>query len=145
MKRFHVHLAVKDLKQSIRFYSSLFGAPPTVEHADYAKWMLDDPRVNFAVSQRGHMHGLDHLGLQVETSGELNAMTAAMKQANLTVTGEGAAVCCYAVSDKGWVHDPQGIPWESFVTHGAATTYGADRSPRGDARGACCAPAAQSA
>lgn len=145
MKRFHVHLAVKDLKQSIRFYSSLFGTAPAVVHADYAKWTLDDPRIHFAISQRGHAYGLDHLGLQVESTEELHAMTTAMKQANLTVTGEGAAVCCYAHSEKGWVHDPQNIPWESFVTHGEATTYGIDRSPRVNASGACCAPTAQSA
>lgn len=143
MKRFHVHLSVADLAQSVSFYSSLFGTGPVVQKADYAKWMLDDPRLNFALSQLGHAPGLDHLGLQVDSQEELQAMTAAMKSANLMVLDDGASSCCYARSEKGWVHDPQGIAWESFVTPGETATYGIERSPREGASGACCAPATQ--
>jgi catechol 2,3-dioxygenase-like lactoylglutathione lyase family enzyme len=140
MKRFHVHLSVEDLARSEAFYSALFGAPPVVRKDDYAKWMLDDPRINFAISQLGHAPGLDHLGLEVDSLAELHAMTRALGSAGLAVRDEGAATCCYARSEKGWVHDPQGIAWESFVTHGESTSYGVDRAARPDAAGACCAP-----
>lgn len=143
MKRFHVHLSVEDLTKSVTFYSALFGEQPTEHHGDYAKWMLEDPRVNFAISQLGHAAGLDHLGLQVESPAELHAMTQALKDADLSVLDQGAATCCYAQSEKGWVHDPQGIAWESFVTSGQSTTYGVDREPRATAAGACCAPSAR--
>jgi catechol 2,3-dioxygenase-like lactoylglutathione lyase family enzyme len=142
MKRFHVHLSVQNLQQSISFYSALFGMGPSVQRNDYAKWMLEEPRVNFAISQLGHAPGLDHLGFQVETGSELQAMTAALRNANLAVIDETATNCCYAQSDKGWVHDPQGIAWESFVTRGESTSYGVERSPRDNATGACCAPSA---
>jgi catechol 2,3-dioxygenase-like lactoylglutathione lyase family enzyme len=142
MKRLHVHLSVEDIGRSVQFYETLFGQPPSVRNADYAKWMLDDPRVNFAISQLGHAPGLDHLGLQVESADELRVMTDALAAANLAVQRQSGTTCCYAKSDKGWVHDPQGIPWESFFTHGNSTTYGVDRSPRSQATGACCAPAA---
>lgn len=140
MKRLHVHLSVEDLARSEAFYGALFGTPPTVRRTDYAKWMLEDPRVNFAISQLGHAPGLDHLGLQVETPAELHVMTQTLKGANLAVLDEGAATCCYARSEKGWVHDPQGIPWETFVTSGESTTYGVEREARASAAGTCCAP-----
>jgi catechol-2,3-dioxygenase len=141
MKRFHVHLSVEDLAKSEAFYSTLFGQAPAIRRDDYAKWMLEEPRVNFAISQLGHAPGLDHLGLQVDSQTELQAMTQALKDADLAVLDEGAATCCYAQSEKGWVHDPQGIAWESFVTSGQSTTYGVDREARANASGACCAPA----
>jgi catechol 2,3-dioxygenase-like lactoylglutathione lyase family enzyme len=139
MKRFHVHVAVNDLAQSVRFYSSLFGQAPSVEKPDYAKWMLEDPRVNFAISQRGVPAGVEHLGFQVESVDELNALTGQLRAADIGVQDEMAATCCYAESDKGWIHDPQGIAWEAFVTHGEATTYSAATAQ--DA--ACCTPQAK--
>jgi len=143
MKRFHVHLSVSDLARSEAFYSTLFGVRPSVRRPDYAKWMLDDPKVNFAISQLGHGPGLDHLGLQVESTAELQAMTESFKNADFAVLDQGAATCCYAQSEKGWVHDPQGIAWETFVTTGDSTTYGVDRAARSSSMGACCAPAAR--
>jgi hypothetical protein len=146
MKRFHVHISVDSLPQSIEFYNTLFGQAANVVKPDYAKWMLDDPRVNFAISQRGAKAGLDHLGIQLESQSELVAMTQALHSAGVAVTGQGETVCCYAQSDKGWVHDPQGIAWESFVTFGESTSYGAAPSePAGPAAAssACCAPAAK--
>jgi catechol 2,3-dioxygenase-like lactoylglutathione lyase family enzyme len=142
MKRFHVHVSVSDIAQSVGFYSTLFGSAPTVQKDDYAKWMLDDPRINFAISNHGHTPGLDHLGLQVDSADELHTMTDTLQQAGVAVTGMGAATCCYAQSEKGWVHDPQGIAWESFVTTGASTTYGTDHAPQGQSTNACCAPSA---
>jgi hypothetical protein len=146
MKRFHVHISVDSLSQSMEFYNTLFGQAASVVKTDYAKWMLDDPRINFAISQRGAPAGLDHLGLQLESTGELAAMTQALHSAGLAVTGQGETVCCYAQSDKGWVHDPQGIAWESFVTLGESTTYGAaasDTAGPAAQSSACCAPVAK--
>jgi catechol 2,3-dioxygenase-like lactoylglutathione lyase family enzyme len=148
MKRFHVHLAVDDLEASIAFYRGLFAAPPDVRQADYAKWMLDDPRVNFAISARGAKPGLDHLGLQVETRAELEGVQRQLDAAGLTSFGKGATTCCYAQSEKTWTSDPQGVAWETFLTTGSSTTYGAgDAGERGRVRGAsepaqaCCNPA----
>jgi predicted enzyme related to lactoylglutathione lyase len=141
MKRFHVHLSVNDIAQSVGFYSTLFGHAPSVQKPDYAKWMLEDPRINFAISAQGHTAGLDHLGLQVETADDLRDMTDTLQEAGVAVTGQGAATCCYAKSEKGWVHDPRGIAWESFVTTGQSTTYGTDRAQRPASSGACCVPA----
>lgn len=141
MKRFHVHLSVADLEQSTWFYSALFGAEPNVRHADYAKWMLENPRVNFAISQHGRAPGLDHLGFQVDSETELHALTDAFKDAGLAVLDEGETTCCYAQSEKGWLRDPQGVAWENFVTHGESVTYGANCKPRPEAGGSCCAPA----
>lgn len=123
MKRLHVHLAVKDLAASIRFYSALFASEPTVEKPDYAKWMLDDPRVNFAISQRGAAPGLDHLGIQVESETELAEMHT-REGAAMPVDAQPGAACCYARSDKYWTMDPQGIPWESYHTLSDITTFG---------------------
>jgi catechol 2,3-dioxygenase-like lactoylglutathione lyase family enzyme len=145
MKRFHVHISVDSIEESAKFYSALFGQAASVQKNDYAKWMLDDPRINFAISQRGVKTGLDHLGLQLESQDELHAMTAKLHSAGLAVADVGETTCCYAKSDKGWVHDPQGIAWESFVTMGEATTYGAEPSLDIVAApaAACCAPVAK--
>ena len=127
MKRMHVHVAVESLAQSIDFYSALFDAPPTVLKADYAKWMLEDPRVNFAISTRG-AEGVDHLGIQVETDAELRTLAGRLKQAGETTHEQEATTCCYAQGDKSWVNDPSGVRWETFYTFGEATTYGEDES-----------------
>ncbi|MFM2397855.1 MAG: hypothetical protein RL341_12 [Pseudomonadota bacterium] len=140
MKRFHVHVAVENLTKSVDFYSKLFGSEPSVQKDDYAKWMLEDPRINFAISQRGVPPGVEHLGFQLDSVDELNALTTQLRAAEVGVQDELAATCCYAKSDKGWVHDPQGIAWEAFVTHGQATTY----SGAAASEAACCTPQAVS-
>jgi len=152
MKRLHVHVSVGDISRSVRFYSTLFAAEPAVEKPDYAKWMLDDPRVNFAISARGGQGGLDHLGIQVETPHELQEVYGRLQQADGPVLEEGATGCCYAKSEKAWIADPQGIAWETFLTTGASTVYcdsadlGAIRTasggfvPSAPPAGACCAP-----
>jgi catechol 2,3-dioxygenase-like lactoylglutathione lyase family enzyme len=125
MKRLHVHVGVNDLDQSIRFYSVLFGAEPTVTKTDYAKWMLDDPRVNFAVSAGKHSHkGIQHLGVQTESTDELSEVYDRLKAAERPVLEEGRTTCCYAKSEKSWITDPDGVVWEAFYTDGEATTYG---------------------
>lgn len=145
MKRLHVHVAVPDLEQSIRFYSTLFGAEPVKVESDYAKWMLDDPRVNFAISQRGaRVPGVDHIGVQVDSRAELDELSARLKAAGNETLDEEATTCCYARSDKTWVNDPSGVRWETFYTFGDATTYGEDiaaPAPAKAAKAACCAPA----
>jgi catechol 2,3-dioxygenase-like lactoylglutathione lyase family enzyme len=141
MKRLHVHVAVDDLDRAVPFYVTLFGAEPSLRHPDYAKWMLDDPRVNFAISQRGRAAGLDHLGIQVEAADELAAVSARLGAAGQAVVEEHQATCCYARSDKAWVTDPAGIAWETFLTHGSATAYGEDHVAEASA-GACCGDAA---
>jgi catechol 2,3-dioxygenase-like lactoylglutathione lyase family enzyme len=143
MKRMHVHVSVTDLEASIRFYSELFAAEPTVRKVDYAKWMLDDPRVNFAISRRAAAAGIEHLGIQVESSTELAEVYARLKRADGPVLEEGLTTCCYAESEKSWIGDPQGIQWETFLTTGESATYGHDpvRAAVGDApKAACCAP-----
>lgn len=139
MNRFHVHLNVDDLEASIRFYTQLFASEPAVRKPDYAKWMLEDPRVNFAISNTGRAPGVDHLGLQVDSAEELAMLGRRLDAAGGTVVPEEAAVCCYARSDKAWTEDPQGTRWETFHTFGEATTYHA-----GDAAcatdGAACTP-----
>jgi catechol 2,3-dioxygenase-like lactoylglutathione lyase family enzyme len=142
MKRFHVHVGVDDIAQSIGFYSTLFGAEPTVIKSDYAKWMLDDPRVNFAISSGNAHKGVEHLGIQVESEGELQEVYGRLKAADRPVLEEGATTCCYARSEKSWIADPQGVVWEAFLTNGEATVYG--DSPELSAispNAACCAPA----
>ena len=116
MKRMHIHVGVQHLDDSIRFYSALFGAPPVKAKTDYAKWMLDDPRVNFAISTRLATPGVDHLGLQVDDQQELDDVRARLAAADLTMLDEGVADCCYARSDKSWLADPAGLPWETFMT-----------------------------
>ena len=125
MKRFHVHVSVEDLAQSVRFYSTLFAVEPTVLKPDYAKWMLEDPRVNFAISTgAGHDAGLSHLGIQAEDEGELAEVYDRLARAERPVVEEKAATCCYARSDKQWIADPQGVAWETFFTYGESTAYG---------------------
>jgi len=143
MKRFHVHVSVDDLTQSIGFYSNLFATEPAVVKDDYAKWMLDDPKVNFAISTRSGAPGVDHLGIQVETGDELGELASRLKAAGEVTRDQEATTCCYAKSDKAWVNDPSGLRWETFHTFGAATSYGEDepgasRAPKSDAT--CCAP-----
>ncbi|WP_439619480.1 ArsI/CadI family heavy metal resistance metalloenzyme [Hyphomonas sp.] len=124
MKRLHVHIAVDDLTRSIDFYSTLFSAEPTVLKGDYAKWMLDDPRVNLAISQRGATAGVEHLGIQVETGDELAEVYERLRDAGASVLEEGATNCCYAKSEKSWVQDPSGVAWEVFHTTGDSAVYG---------------------
>src|SRR5260370_34887288 len=133
MKRMHVHVAVENIPNSIGFYSALFATPPTVVKPDYAKWMLDDPRVNFAISTRGKQPGLDHLGIQAETKGELGDVYARLREAGGTVIEQGHTPCCYAKSEKSWIDDPAGIAWGTFHTTGANTDY-SDGSGRTEAR-----------
>ena len=143
MKRLHVHIAVEDLGKSIGFYATLFGAEPTVRKDDYAKWMLDDPRVNFAISDRALTPGVDHLGIQVESGEELAQLAGRLKAAGETTRDQEGATCCYARSDKAWVDDPNGLRWETFFTFGEATSYGEDQPGTGLAehKASCCAPA----
>jgi catechol 2,3-dioxygenase-like lactoylglutathione lyase family enzyme len=140
MKRFHVHVAVDDLEANVRFYSTVFGAQPTVSKPDYAKWMLEDPKVNFAISQRGAKAGLDHLGFQVDSDEELTAMRGQIAAAEIAAVDQPDAQCCYARSDKYWTTDPQGIAWETYRTLGEAEIYGADVNEVPKAAAACCAP-----
>ena len=143
MKRLHVHVAVDDLDQSVGFYSTLFGAGPDVAEADYAKWLLDDPRVNFAISSRGDGAGVDHLGIQVSSDGELAEITGRLAAAEQTFFQQADASCCYARGDKTWARDPQGVSWETFHTTGAITVYGDDTPACAEAAAetACCAAA----
>jgi catechol 2,3-dioxygenase-like lactoylglutathione lyase family enzyme len=145
MKRMHIHVAVDDLPRSIGFYSALFAAQPAVTKTDYAKWMLDDPRVNFAISARGRQPGLDHLGIQVEDKDELHEVYARLREAGGTVIEQGQTSCCYAKSEKSWIDDPAGIAWETFFTTGENTNYG-DGTGENNARMAqaksCCVPEA---
>lgn len=146
MKRLHLHLNVDDLDRSIAFYETLFGAPPAVLKDDYAKWMLDDPLVNFAISQRGLAAGVDHLGIQVEAPSELSQLAGRLKAAGEQTFDQQAASCCYARSDKSWVSDPSGLRWETFYTFGESTAYGEDSVIRpalervSDDAGCCGAP-----
>ena len=139
MKRFHVHVSVADLAQSIRFYSTLFGTEPAVIKGDYAKWMLEDPRVNFAISQRSAKLGINHLGLQTDSDAELEGLNARLQAADLTTAAERQTACCYARSNKYWVTDPTGIAWETFHTLGDMPTFNDAPAP---ARGGevCCTP-----
>ncbi len=146
MKRFHVHVGVSDLDRSIAFYSGLFGVEPTVTKPDYAKWMLEDPRINFAISQKcGAEKGIEHIGLQVENEDELGEVYSRLKDAKGPVLEEGATTCCYAKSEKSWIADPDGVRWEAFLTHGESTVYGhspdyTQLSSESAAATACCAP-----
>jgi len=145
MKRFHVHVAVDNLKQSIDFYSALFAAEPSVAKPDYAKWMLDDPRVNFAISTR-KQPGLDHLGIQVESRDELQDVYRRLHKAGGNIVDQGQTSCCYAKSEKSWIDDPAGISWETFHTTGESTDYGDGTGERvariaHETEQACCVPA----
>jgi catechol 2,3-dioxygenase-like lactoylglutathione lyase family enzyme len=126
MKRLHVHLSVRDLDASVRFYAQLFAADPTVRKSDYAKWLLEDPRVNFAISRRDGKPGVQHLGIQVEDRRELEEVYQRLARAGRPVSEEGATICCYAHSEKSWIDDPQGVQWETFLTTGHSAVYGTD-------------------
>jgi catechol 2,3-dioxygenase-like lactoylglutathione lyase family enzyme len=142
MKRLHVHVAVDDLERSIRFYATLFAAQPAVVKPDYAKWMLDDPRVNFAISARGRQAGVDHLGIQVEDQSELAEVYDRLRSADGPVLEQGATTCCYAKGEKAWIVDPQGLSWETFLTTGESTVYGdGTREAAPLTTGACCGDA----
>ena len=137
MKRLHIHVGVEKLDEAIRFYSILFGSEPVKTKADYAKWLLDDPRVNFAVSTRAQQKGIDHLGIQVEEETELTELRERLKAGDMEVVDEGETVCCYARSDKSWLQDPAGIPWEAYRTMEDAELF----SEKADSsQGACCTP-----
>ncbi len=152
MKRFHVHVAVEDLSASIRFYSTLFGSSPSVTEADYAKWMIDDPRVNFAISSRGRNGGVNHLGFQVDSAAELVEMKSQLEAADTALIEETAIECCYARSDKYWITDPSGIAWETFHSLGQVPVYGEEgeqtqdscrapmAAPEGSTQNSGCAP-----
>jgi predicted lactoylglutathione lyase len=157
MKRMHLHVGVENLDASVAFYKTLFAAEPTVLKADYAKWMLDDPKINFAISSTDHTAiGIEHIGLQVESSEELAEVHMRLKSAGRPVLEEGATQCCYAKSEKNWITDPDGVIWETFVTNGETTTYGdkpveelaisklagmSDAKAANAADGQCCVPA----
>ena len=149
MKRMHLHVSVPDLAQSIEFYATLFGARPSVVKPDYAKWMLEDPRVNFAISQReGETPGVDHIGVQVESTAELGELAGRLKAAGAQTFDETGAACCYAQSDKSWVKDPAGVRWETFYTFGEATEYGVDLAAQAASLAApatCCGATAKAA
>ena len=139
MKRLHVNLSVDDLTASVRFYTRLFDAEPSLLEPDYARWMLDDPRVNFALSTRGGTRGVDHLGIQAESETELDEVYARLERAGGPILDEGETTCCYARSRKRWIGDPQGVAWEAFLTHGESATYGHERgAARGPARASAC-------
>ena len=145
MKRFHIHVGVKDLNHSVQFYSTLFGQKPTKLKDDYAKWMLEDPRINFAISTRSNEEGVDHLGFQVDDNSELTELTERLKKADLGVYGEGATTCCYAESNKAWVKDPSGIAWETYQTMGDAEVFSEKPKALEAAASACCAPKSSTA
>lgn len=146
MKRFHVHVGVSDVDKSIAFYSSLFGSEPSVVKADYAKWLLDDPRINFAISAREDaVKGIEHVGLQVEDRQELEEVYGRLREADRPVLEEGATTCCYAQSEKSWIADPDGVVWEAFLTEGESTVYGGNPdldqlASANAANSACCVP-----
>lgn len=137
MKRMHVHVGVKNIDEAVTFYSALFGAEPNKKMPDYAKWMLEDPKLNFAVSTRSGKEGVDHLGIQVENEAELSEMRKRISQAEIDVIDEGETVCCYAESDKSWVQDPAGIAWEAYQTMGDAQLFSAKDD---NTQSACCTP-----
>jgi predicted enzyme related to lactoylglutathione lyase len=145
MKRLHVHVAVNDITRSVGFYSALFAAQPAVVKTDYAKWMFDDPRVNFAISTRGREPGLDHLGIQVEDATKLHEVYERLREAGGNVIEQGTTACCYAKSEKSWIDDPAGIAWETFLTTGESIDYGdgtGERTARiaHEKQSACCVP-----
>ena len=143
MKRMHLHLGVDDMDRSIAFYSSLFAAEPTVRKHDYAKWMLEDPRINFAITPTTHTaKGIEHIGIQAENMDELNEIGERLKSAGGPVLAEESTTCCYAQSSKNWITDPDGVIWEAFLTNGEATVYGdkIDLASANAAEGQCCSP-----
>ena len=140
MKRFHVHVAVSDLEASVKFYSAMFATVPTVHKSDYAKWMLEDPRINFAISKRGLAPGVDHLGIQVDSDAALGELRQQVAAAEIAASEQNNAACCYAESNKYWTTDPQGIAWETSHTLANIPTFGEDqKTAPGDSANACCA------
>jgi hypothetical protein len=137
MKRFHIHVGVEKLDEAIRFYSTLFGAEPMKTKPDYAKWLLEDPRINFAISTRAKTKGIDHLGIQVDEEQELTELRDRLKGGDMAVVEEGETVCCYARSDKSWIQDPAGIPWEAYRTMEDAQLFS---GPAEQIERACCTP-----
>lgn len=142
MKRFHVHVGVNDLEESVQFYSRMFGIAPSVLKPDYAKWMVEDPRLNFAISARGSQPGVNHLGIQVDTDAELQGVRDQLVAADQGLVAEVGANCCYAKSDKYWVTDPQGLAWETFHSLGSIPMFGTDPEPsiESPAASSCCTP-----
>ena len=142
MKTMHIHLSVKDIEEAVKFYTSLFGEKPIKHKGDYAKWMLEDPRLNFAISNRASKTGLDHFGIQVSSEKELTEITTRLKEAEQQLFDEGVAECCYAKSNKAWVEDPSGIAWEAYETMTDIEVFGLDEAPTVKAQedAACCAP-----
>ena len=140
MKRMHVNLSVTNLDASIAFYNSLFDSKPAVIKPDYAKWMLEDPRINFAITTRGEQKGIDHLGIQVENEAELEQVYGRLESAGAPTIEEGATTCCYAESEKTWIFDPEGIAWETFLTRAESPVYGNDLVKHGKQESACCTP-----
>ena len=138
MKRLHIHVGVESIENSVKFYSALFGAEPVKVKNDYAKWMLEDPRVNFAISTRSGKRGVDHLGIQVDSAEELNALRAQLSAANLSTHDDGETTCCYARSEKSWVEDPAGMAWEAYHTMEDAQIFSGKAAA--SAESACCAP-----
>ncbi|HRK01170.1 MAG TPA: ArsI/CadI family heavy metal resistance metalloenzyme [Oligoflexia bacterium] len=139
MKRFHIHVGVRDLEESVRFYSTLFGQQPSKRKDDYAKWMLDDPRLNFAISTRIGGTGVDHLGIQVENPGELSEIAERLKNADLSVHDEGETTCCYSKSNKSWVEDPSGVAWEAYQNLADAEIYReAPKTGEANEKTGCC-------
>lgn len=139
MKRLHLHVSVPNIEQGISFYTALLGAVPAVVKGDYAKWMLDDPRVNLAISARSRATGVDHLGIQADSPDELRELSSRLKAAGETTFEQESTTCCYARSDKSWVTDPAGVRWETFFTHGESTSYGDDEVFPDPAGAASCA------
>lgn len=138
MKRMHIHLGVKNINESVKFYNALFGTEPAKLKPDYAKWMLEDPRINFAISTRAGKVGVDHMGLQVDDASELNVLREQMSAANISTHSDGETTCCYAKSEKSWVEDPNGVAWEAYHTMEDAQIFsGSDKSSEGSA---CCVP-----
>jgi catechol 2,3-dioxygenase-like lactoylglutathione lyase family enzyme len=145
MKRLHIHIAVNELSESIKFYSTIFNAAPSVEHEDYAKWDLTEPAVNFAISNRGHTGGINHLGIQVDSEDELEEIAERLEHAEITSSKQEESSCCYAHSNKHWALDPQGIAWESFHTLGEFPIFGEDtKTDSEDEPSACCIPLSMS-
>ena len=137
MKRFHIHVGVKDLEKSVQFYSTLFGQNPSKLKSDYAKWMLEDPRLNFAISTKSGEEGVNHLGIQVENPSELEEITNRLKDADLALFDQGETTCCYSKSNKAWVSDPAGVPWEAYQNMADAEVFS---EPREEFKSECCAP-----
>lgn len=140
MKRLHIHLAVENLEQNVEFYTTLFACQPSVQHDDYAKWMLDDPRVNFAISNRSMKTGIDHLGIQAENDNELQAIKQNLEETQNPIEVQEGTACCYSRSDKYWITDPQGIAWESFHSLNSIPTFNDEKESSASEDNSTCCP-----